>query len=325
MGEIRAMLSAAGACLLFLISTLSLAGGYPEKPLKIIVPWAAGAAWDVRVRQLAEIVSKSMGQQVIVDNRPGGGGTLGADVVAKSPPDGYTILAGSQADQILAAEVNGNVPYDASRDFAPVTQVVSATFIMLASNTLEARTASEMIARARKAPGQLTFASTGFGTLTHLLLAELNHAAGVEITHVPYKSAPAGLADVVAGRVSLMLDLYTTSGQFIQTGKVRPLFVAAAKRHRALPDVPTAAEVGLPTVSKRGWGGFFVPAKTPKDIVQRLSKEFALAAQSPSFRQSLEAAGADVVTSSPEEFEAFLRSEREELRRLVKLAGAKVE
>lgn len=325
MFSIRAMLSAACTFLLFAVSTPGVAGGYPEKPLKIIVPWAAGSAWDVRVRQLAEIVSKSIGQQVIVDNKPGSGGTLGADFVAKAAPDGYTILAGSQSDQILAAEVNGNVPYDASRDFAPVTQVVSSTLILLASNALDARTAGEMIALAKRAPGQLTLASYGHGTLTHLLLAELVHAAKVEITHVPYKSAPAGLADVVAGRVSLMFDLYTTCGQFIQAGKVRPLFVAAAKRHRALPDVPTAAEVGLPTVTRRGWGGFFVPVRTPRDIVQRLSREFASAAQSPSFRQAVEAAGGDIVTSSPEEFEAFLRNDREELRRLVKLAGAKVE
>jgi tripartite-type tricarboxylate transporter receptor subunit TctC len=200
-------------------------------------------------------VTKSIGQPIVVENRPGAGGTLGAAVAAKAAPDGYTILAGTNADQGVAPAVYKTLPYDPRKDFAPIGQVVSGTLILVVSSALGPKSVNDLIALAKERPKQLTFASYGYGTLTHLLIAELNRVSGAEITHIPYKGGPEALGDVVAGRVTMMLEFYTTAGPFIQAGKLRPLMVASARRHRALPEVPTASEVGLPTVAHLGWGG----------------------------------------------------------------------
>lgn len=298
---------------------------YPGKPLRVIVPFAAGTAWDVRVRQLADTVSKSVGQPVVVENRPGAGGTLGAQVVAKSPADGYTILAGGIAELAVAPAVYATLSYDPRHDFAPITQVVFGSMILVVAPSLEVKSIEELVTLAKRQPGQLTAASYGNGTLSHLLITELGRTTGTNIVHVPYKSAPEALTDLVAGRVSMMFDFYTTSGQFIQTGKLRPLLVATARRHRALPDTPTASEVGLPTLTHQPWGGFLAPAGTPKPIIERLNREFVKAALAPSFKQSVEAAGADVVGSTPDEFAALIRKEQDDFVRLAKESGVKLE
>jgi len=307
------------------IASSSYAGNYPVKPNKVVVPLAAGSTADVRARQISEHLSKALGWQVIVENRPGAGNTLGADYVAKSAPDGYTLLYGTIADQSIAPALYPNLPYNPRRDFAPITQNALVPAILFVNAELGVRSMQELIALAKAKPAQLTFGSYGNGTLTHLLLAQLNRETGIEITHVPYKSAAAALTDVVAGRVSLLFDFVITAGPFVKAGKLRPLMIVGAKRSRVFPDVPSAAEVGLPRISHNAWAGFLAPAGTPRDIVNRLNTELVRIVRSPELAQIAVDSGGEAVGNSPEEFAAFIRSEQDELAGLVKATGARVD
>lgn len=229
---------------------------------------------------------------------------------------------GSFAVQLLG---DPNLPYDPSRDFAPVTQILAATPILLTHTEIPAKTFSELVALAKKSPGQYTAASYGYGTYTHIIIAEMMRASGIDIVHIPYKKSSDGLADVVSGRVAMLVDFYVTSEPYIKSGKLRPLLVIGHKRHRALPGIPTALELGMPRLARRAWGGIVAPAKTPKEILDRLNAEFVKAIRSPVMRKIIEEGGSDIVASSVEEFGLFMKKDREDYARLVKEVGIKIE
>lgn len=301
------------------------AEAYPSKPIKIIVPLAAGSGWDVRVRQLAEAMAKSMGTPIVIDNRPGAGATIGATAVAQSAPDGYTLLASTQADQAIAQYVYPSLPYDPAKDFVPVAPVLFGTAILVVNSSLPITSFTDLVALARRNPGTLTAGSYGHGTYTHIWLAEINRAIGIDIIHVPYKKSSDALSDVVAGRISMMVDFYVTSGPYIKSGKLKAVLAAGPRRHRALPSVPSTSEIGMQRMARRPWGGLVAPAGTPPGIVQRLNQEVAKALRTSELRKAFEDGGSDVFISSPEEFGVFLKKEREDYRSIIEASHIRLE
>jgi len=318
--------AAIGAILAF-ASGGALADNYPRKPIKLVVPVGAGSSSDVRARQMGDRLAKALGQPVLIENRPGAGNTIGAAYVAKSAPDGYTLLYGTTADQAIAPALYPNLPYDPRRDFAPITQNSLIPPILVVSPSLGVSNMKELLALAKAKPGQLTIGSWGNGTLTHLLALQLRREAGVDIVHVPYKNAADALNDVMAGHISMMFDYTPSSRPFISAGKLTVVMTVGHKRSKILPAVPSAAELGMPAIQHMGWSGIFAPAGTSPDIVKRLHVELARIVRSPEIIQIIVDSGGDpeAVGRSPEEFAAFVRQEQETLAALVKATGARAE
>jgi tripartite-type tricarboxylate transporter receptor subunit TctC len=308
-----------------LSGTVSQADNYPNKGIRVVLGQAAGGPADVRARQISQRLSAALGQQVIVENRPGAGGTLAADYVAKSAPDGYTLLYGNIGELTIAPNLYKHMSYDPLADLSPITQNSLIPPILVVSPSLGVASMKELIALAKAKPGELSAASYGNGTLTHLLILQLAREAGIEITHVPYKLMTAGQTDVIAGRVSMMFDYTISSGGFIKAGMLRPLMTVGRNRSKVLPDGPSAAEAGLPGIKHNAWTGFLAPAKTPKEIINRLNGELVRILRSPEIAQILIDSGGMPVGNSPEEFAAFMRSEQAELSELIRVTGAKVE
>lgn len=321
----HALLCLAAATVLLPPGGSGLADSFPNRPIRLVVPYAAGTTVDIRARQVAERISGPLGVSVLVENRPGAGATIGAAYVAKSPPDGYTLLVGSVAEQAVAPAVQSSLPYDPRRDFAPITQYAETAAILVADPALGVDSMQELIALAKRKPGALTIGSWGNGTLSHLLCFQLNKVAGIEIVHVPYKSSSQGLIDVAGGRLSLMWDYPVSSGPLIKAGKLKALMVIGEQRVAPLPDVPSASEVGLAQMRHKSWGGFFAPAGTPKDIVARLNREIVRALRSAEMERILAEQGSRVVTNTPEAFAAFIRREQEALAALARAAGVRVD
>lgn len=300
---------------------------YPSKPIKIVVPVGAGSASDVRARQIGERLSQALGQPVIIENRPGAGMTLGAAYVAKSKADGYTLLYGTTADQALAPALHRDLPYDPRKDFVAIAQNSLIPPILVVNPSLGVNSMKALVELARTSPGRLTFGSWGNGTLTHLLGLQLAREAGIQIVHVPYKNAAAALNDVVAGHVSMMFDYTITCRPFIETGKLKALMTVGHKRSKLLPDVPSAAELGMPAIEHMGWSGIFAPARTPREIVDRLNTELVRILRSPELIQIIADSGGDpdAVGGSPAQVAAFVRREQETLAATVRATGMKVE
>jgi tripartite-type tricarboxylate transporter receptor subunit TctC len=307
------------------INPVVAADTYPSRSIKAVVPQSAGSPPDVRARQIADRLSKSIGQPVIVENRPGAGGTIGAEYVAKSPPDGYTLLYGIISDQSIAPAFYLDLPYNPRKDFAPITLNALTPAILVVNSSLGVHSVKELVALAKAKPGQLTGGSYGNGTMNHLLLLQLGREAGINFVHVPYKSASNSMADLVSGQISIMFDYYHTSGSSIASGRIVPLMVVGHQRIKGLPNVPSAAEVGLPNIKHRSWTGYLAPAGTPKDIIKRLNAELVKALRTPELVQKLAESGGETIANSPEEFAAFIAKEQDEMAELVKVTGAKME
>jgi tripartite-type tricarboxylate transporter receptor subunit TctC len=303
----------------------ALAQTYPSKPIRFVTAMAAGTTVDIRARQVGERVAKSIGQPVIVENRPGAGGTLAAAYVARAAPDGYTVLVGTVAEQAIALAVYPKLDYDPRKDFAPITQYAETATLLVANPALGVKSMQELIALAKAKPGQLSLGSWGNGTLTHLLTVQLVQVAGIDIQHVPYKNQAQALSDVVGGQIDLFWDYPVTSLSFIKAGRLRGLMVVGDRRVQPLPDVPSAVEAGLPAIRHKAWGGFLAPAGTPRPVVDRLNAEIVKALRSPEMERILAEQGSRVVTNTPDEFAAFIRREQEELATLAKAAGARLE
>jgi tripartite-type tricarboxylate transporter receptor subunit TctC len=298
---------------------------YPNKPVRIVVPASAGTTLDIRARQVAERIAAPLGQPVIIENRPGAGSTLGAAYVAKSPADGYTLLVGSIGDQAIAPAVYKDLPYDPGKAFVPITQYAETATLLVAHPGLGVKTMKDLIALARARPGQLSVGSWGNGTLTHLLSMHLMKEARIELQHVPYKSATQGLLDVAGGQIALFWDYPVTSVPLIKTGKLVPLMVVGDRRVQPLPEVQSATEAGLPAIRHKAWAGFFAPAGTPEQIVRRLNAQMVKALRTPELTRIVAEQGSRVVANTPEEFAAFLRSERDTLAELVRVTGARID
>jgi len=296
--------------------------GFPNKPLRIIVPFAPGGSTDIFARLVAERLAVSLAQPVTVENRAGASGNIGADAVAKSAPDGYTLLMATTGVMAINNALFASMPYDAAKDFEPVIFIASITNVLAVANDLPAKSVTELVALAKKEPGKLTFASSGAGSSTHLSAELFKSMAGVDVVHIPFKGSGQALIDVVAGRVSMIFDNMPSALPHIKGGKLRALGVTGLKRSSALPEVPTIAEAGdkagLRGYDSLSWSGLAAPAGTPRDIVQRLNRETALILLAPEMGRKLAEQGAEAVGGPPEAFAEHVRREREKWGRLVR-------
>jgi tripartite-type tricarboxylate transporter receptor subunit TctC len=292
---------------------------YPNKVIKIIVPFTAGSATDIMARIVGERLTASMGQPVVVENRAGAGGTLGAAQVAKSDPDGYTLLVVSTGHVVNPA-LYGNLPYDTVADFAGVTPLAALPNMLVVASGSPFKSVAELIAAAKAKPGQLNFASAGVGSATHVNAEKFRAATGTQITHIPFKGTPETIVEVSAGRVDFMFTPVLSSIPSIREGRMRALAVSTAKRSTALPDVPTVAEAGLPGFVFDFWIGLLAPAKTPRPIVNKLNAEVRKALAQPEVLERLSKLGAEPMPMTPERFDAYIKEEFNTLGTIMKAA-----
>lgn len=304
--------------------TGAMAQAWPAKNISIIVPFATGGTTDAIARTLGQELSKSLGKPVIVENKPGAGATIGADYVAKSKPDGYTILLGA-VHHTIASSVYKKLPYDLQRDFAPVTTVALVPNVLVVSANVPAKNVGELIALAKKTPGKLTFGSNGNGTGQHLIGAQFGIASGVDILHVPYKGSGPLTIDLLGGQIDMSFDTVTPVLSHIRAGKLRALAVTTIKRSAALPDVPTLDESGLKGFDQGTWFGVLAPVATPKDIVVRLNTEIVKIVNSPDFRKRMDEIGAVPIGNTQAQMASQIKTDTERFAKLVKDAKITVE
>jgi tripartite-type tricarboxylate transporter receptor subunit TctC len=308
-----------------LAASIASAQPYPSRPIRVITTAPPGGTPDVVARMVTPGLSQALGQQFVVDNRPGAGGLIAAETVAKSAPDGYTLMICGQGPLTVLPHLQKQAGYDTFRDFAPVGLIAFGPFLLITHPSLPAKSVKELIALARSQPGRLNYGSAGNGAGNHLAMELFKSMTGVSITHVPYKGAPQAVADVVAGHMNMMFNSIPPVIGHLKAEKLRALGVAAARRSPQLPDVWTISEAGVPGFESGNWFGLLAPAKTPKAIVAGLNGALAKVVRAPEVRSLFEAQGTDPVGGSAEEFAAFIRREHDKYVKLVKLAGAKVD
>ena len=301
----------------------ALAQDYPSRPVRWVSPWPPGGANDIFSRALAQKLQDTFGQPVVVDNRPGAAGAIGTEHVAKSPADGYVLTLGSSPTHAIAPSLNPALPYDPLRDFTAVTLVAVVPNVLVVNPALPAKSVRELVALAKAKPGSLNFGSAGNVTSQHLSAELFKVMAGVDMVHVPYKGTAPALADLLAGQVQLAFDNVPALLPHIQSGKLRALAVTPAARSQALPDLPTVAEAGLPGYDASVWFGVFVPAGTPRPVVNRLHGEIAKALAAPDLKARMASMGAEVSGLGPDEFRDFWRREIPKWADVVKAANIK--
>ena len=294
---------------------------YPSRTVKIIVPFAPGGSTDVVARILADRLGTELKQSFIVENKPGAGGNIGADAVAKASPDGYTLLMGTTGVLAINKYLYKSMPFDPDRDLAPVSYTSLITNILVVNPQVPARTVAELVALAKADPGKLTFASSGAGSSTHLSAELLKSMAGVDILHVPYKGSSQALTDVMANQVTMLFDNAPSSIPFIEQGRLRAVAVTSTKRLPNLPDVPTIDEAGVKGYESLSWSGIVAPAGTPRRIVDRLNAAIEKILRDPEVRQRFVALGVEPVGGPPEAFSRHIRAEAEKWGRVVKTAN----
>ena len=298
---------------------------YPTKPIRVIVPVPAGGTPDVVARMVAPGLSNLLGQQLVIDNRGGAGGLIGAELAAKAIPDGYTLFFSSPGALTILPHLQKHVNYDTLRDFAPVSLVSIGPFLLITHPSVPAKSVKELLALAKAEPGKLNYASAGNGAANHLAMELFKSLAGISLTHVPYKGAPQAMTDLIGGSVNLTFNSIPPAIQHIRAGRLRLLGVSSAKRSAQLPDVPTISEAGVAGYESITWFGLLAPAKTPSAIVARLHDELIKVVRAPDLKAQFEIQGYDPVGSSAAEFTNFIRSESEKYAKVVKLSGAKVD
>ena len=313
----RRRLVQAIAMTMVLSSGAVMAQAWPAKPVTLIVPFPPGGTTDVLARALAEKLQHSLGQPVIVESKPGAGATLGADYVAKSKPDGYTLLIGA-VHHTIATSVYKKLPYDFQKDFAPITTIALVPNVLVVNASTPARNVAELVAMAKAQPGKLTYGSNGNGTAQHLIGTQFQNITDTEIVHIPYKGSGPLATDLLGGQITMSFDTVTPVLQHIKAGKLRALGVTTAKRSSALPDVPTLDEAGLKGFNIGTWFGVLAPVATPKDIVAKLNAEAVKVIHSPEFRKRMDEIGAEPVGNSTADMGAQIKGETEKFAKLVK-------
>jgi tripartite-type tricarboxylate transporter receptor subunit TctC len=298
---------------------------YPNKPIRLVCPFPPAGAVDIASRAVAHELTQLLGQPVTVENRPGAGGNIGAEVVAKSPPDGYTLLMTTSGIMAINPALYSKIPFDPIKDFAPVSIVVSLNNVLVVNPSLPFKSVAEVIAAAKAQPGKLTYASSGNGTSIHLSGELFKSMTGVNLLHIPYKGSAPAVTDLLAGQVNMMFDNIPSSLPHIKSGKLRALAVTGAKRSQLLPELPTIAEAGVPGYDSYVWFGVAAPAGTPPEIIARLNAAMAKAAVSPGFHDRLTGQGYDVLSSTPEQMAESIRGEIAKWGRIVKASGARVD
>ena len=321
----RRVLAASIASLAFLSPLAGLAqAGYPNKPIRVIVPFAAGSTTDIIARAIADKMSQSMGQQLVIDNRGGASGTIGQAAVAQAAPDGYTIMIHSSSHTVSPSTF-AKLPFDTVADFAGVTPISSTPNVLVISPSKNIKTLQELLAAARAKPGSMNFASAGQGSATHLNAEKFKLAAKIEATNIPFKGSAEAVTEVMAGRVDYYFSpIAPVIGQ-IRNGQLVPLAVGSPKRASALPQVPTTAEAGVPGSEFNFWIGMMAPAKTPREIVNRLHDEVVKALNTPEVKERFATLGADAWTLTPEQFDTYIKDEIKSNAVLVKAAGLEVQ
>ena len=306
------------------LATEALAQVFPSRPLRFIVPFAPAGSTDIFARLIGERLGAALGQPVVIENRGGGGGNIGADVVAKSAPDGYTLLMATTGVMAINNALYRNMSFDAAKDLEPVIFIASITNALIVPADSELKSVGDLLATAKAAPGKLTFASSGSGSSTHMSGELFKLMAGVDLLHVPYKGSGPAMPDLISGRVSMMFENMPGAVSYINSGKVRLLAVTGLKRSAAFPQVPTVAEAGVPGYESLSWSGIAVAAGTPKEVIARLNREVNAILASPEMRQKLAEQGADAVGGTPESFAEHIRSEREKWSRVIRTANIAV-
>ncbi|HVO90653.1 MAG TPA: tripartite tricarboxylate transporter substrate binding protein [Casimicrobiaceae bacterium] len=311
---------------LLLAAPLALAQtNYPTKPIRLVVPFPAAGTTDILARAAAQRLSEAFGQQVVVDNRPGAGGNIGTELVAKAAPDGYTLLMGTVGTHAINQSLYSKLPFDPVKDFQPVILVAGVPNVLEVNPALPVNSVQDLIAYAKANPGKLNFASSGNGTSIHLSGELFKTMTGVTMTHVPYKGSAPALTDLVGGQVQLMFDNLPSSLAFIKAGKLRAIAVTSTARASALPDVPTIAESGVPGFDASSWFGILAPAGTPHDVVVKINAEVAKWLATPEAKEKLASQGAIAFGGSPEDFAKHIATESAKWAKVVKESGAKVD
>ncbi len=298
---------------------------YPVRAIHIVVPFAPGGTSDVLARAIGQKLTETWGQPVVVDNRPGAGGNIGADSVAKAVPDGYTLLLLDMSTLTIGPSIYARLSYNPLKDFAPVTAVAASTFVMAVNPALPINSVKQLIAYGKANPGKLTFASSGIGTSVHLAAEQFRLMTGIDMTHVPYKGGAAALVGVIGGEVSVTLQGLIATLPHIKAGRLRAIAVGSAKRSPAAPELPTIAESGLPGYQAGTVQGLLAPGGTPRDVVQKLNAAVVRILNTPEMKERLASQGAEVIGNTPEQFAAFIRDDTEKWAKVVKEIGLKPE
>ena len=298
--------SLAGLAVL-LLSSASVAQTYPAKPVRFVVPWPAGGVADITTRLVAKKLQENTGQSFVVDNRAGATGIIGCELVARSVPDGYTIVMGTTTTHATNPVMFRKLPYDVAKDFAPVSLVADAPFVLLVHPSLPVKSVKELIAFAKARPGELSFGSSGTGGSSHLGFELFNQMAGIKAVHVPYKGLAPATVDLLAGNITMSWESTAAAGPYIRSNRLRAIGIGSLKRSSLMPDLPTISESGLTGFELGSWSAIFAPAATPQDVVRRLHREVANAIADKAMREQLAALGAEGVASTPEELAAVVK------------------
>ncbi|MBK8741903.1 MAG: tripartite tricarboxylate transporter substrate binding protein [Betaproteobacteria bacterium] len=321
-----------GAVLLLAIAAMPIAvapvaaqGSFPSRPLRLVVPYPPGGGADILARTLSQSLAENLGQSIVVDNKAGANGIIGTDMVAKAPPDGYTLVMGNIGPNAINQALYANLPYDCVKDFAPVALTGYTTHILAVNSNMPVANVGELIQLAKKQPGKLTFASSGIGGSPHLAGELFMMLTGTKMVHVPYKGASPGNSDLVAGQVDLTFNTLPPLLQFARTGRIKALAVTGMKRASSLPDVPTIDESGVKGYDVSTWYGILAPAGTPAEIVAKLNAAILKSLKTPEVQQKLQGQGYDVDTSTPEQFASLIRTEVDKWKKVVKEANVKAE
>ena len=316
-------------CLAVLLSGAALpvwAQAYPARPIRMVVPFPAGGATDIIARILTQKIAQAIGQTIIIDNKPGAGGTLGSDMVAKAPPDGYTLLMATSSTHSIAPALNSKMPYDAFKDFAPVALVGEAPSVLVVSAQSAATDCPSLVNMLKSNPGKFNFGSSGIGTYPHLSAEMFKWRAGnLYVVHIPYRGTGLVIPDLVSGQITFLMDSIVSAQTHLRDGKIRALAVSGARRSESLPTVPTFSELGISGMEISNWFGVFAPAGTPEPIVSRLNQEFGQAVRSADMIDRLGKLGANPRSATPAEFARIYRDESQSWQALIKRAGIKVE